>query len=318
MTTAFPYNQPMEVVHNAYTAQQTTEIASRMGAAKANMRIDKIFFSAFMAGAILAFACAAVSIVNVAPWYQENAPGIVKLMAALIFPFGLVAIVLTGADLVTGSFMFTTLSTLHRRTSILQMLQHWVLSFFGNLAGSLFVMAILIGYAGILSDAAYASQTIKFATKKVVAPEWHQIFLRGIGANWLVCLACFLSCGAREQFSKIMAIWWPTFAFVILGFDHVVANMFYVPIGIFLGAPQITVGLYIWKSMIPALIGNIVGGGLFVGVVYWYMYLAGNPEPVMIDGTSYGGRAMSLFGVNADAEEPPAQMRRESDKTSMV
>jgi formate/nitrite transporter len=198
------------------------------------------------------------------------------------------------------------------------MLQHWVLSFFGNLAGSLFVMAILIGYAGILSDAAYASQTIKFATKKVVAPEWHQIFLRGIGANWLVCLACFLSCGAREQFSKIMAIWWPTFAFVILGFDHVVANMFYVPIGIFLGAPQITVGLYIWKSMIPALIGNIVGGGLFVGVVYWYMYLAGNPEPVMIDGTSYGGRAMSLFGVNADAEEPPAQMRRESDKTSMV
>lgn len=105
MTTAFPYNQPMEVVHNAYTAQQTTEIASRMGAVKARMRIDKIFFSGFMAGCILAFACAAVSVVNVAPWYQENAPGVIKLMAAIIFPFGLVAIILTGADLCTGSFM---------------------------------------------------------------------------------------------------------------------------------------------------------------------------------------------------------------------
>ncbi|KAK6007441.1 hypothetical protein QM012_004255 [Aureobasidium pullulans] len=315
---AYPYNQPMEVVHNAYTAQQTTEIASRLGAMKVRMRIDKVFTSGFMAGAILAFACAAVSVVNVAPWYQQNAPGVIKLMAALIFPFGLVAIILTGADLATGSFMFTTMSTLHRRTSILQMLQHWVLTFFGNLAGSLFVMGIIIGYGGILSDAAYRSQTIAFATKKVVAPEWHQIFLRGIGANWLVCLACFLACGAREMFSKILGIWWPTFAFVILGFDHVIANMFYIPIAIFLGAPEITVGLYIWKSMIPALLGNIVGGGLFVGVVYWYMYLAGNPEPILIDGVSYGGRSMSLFGVNADVEEPPTQIRRESDKTSMV
>ena len=105
MAMAYPYNQPIEVIHNAYTPQQTTEIASRMGAAKARMRIDKIFTSGFMAGAILAFACAAVSVVNTAPWYQENAPGVIKLFSALIFPFGLVAIVLTGADLCTGSFM---------------------------------------------------------------------------------------------------------------------------------------------------------------------------------------------------------------------
>ena len=97
------------------------------------------------------------------------------------------------------------------------------------------------------------------------------IFLRGIGANWLVCLACFLAMMARELFSKVVAIWWPTFAFACLGFDHVVANMFFVPMSIFLGDPEISVGYYIWKSMIPALIGNIVGGGLFIGVVYWYM-----------------------------------------------
>ncbi|KAI5273421.1 Formate/nitrite transporter [Aureobasidium subglaciale] len=332
MAMAYPYNQPLEVIHNAYSPQQTSEIVSRMGAAKARMRIDKIFVSAFMAGAILAFACAAVSVVNTAPWYQENAPGVIRLFSALIFPFGLVAIILTGADLATGSFLvrpfppcpsssanheqFTTVSTLHRRTSVLQMLQHWTITFFGNLAGSLFIMGIVIGYGGILDDAAYRAQTVKFATAKVVKPEWHQIFIRGIGANWLVCLACFLSCGAREMFSKIVAIWWPTFAFVILAFDHLIANMFYIPMGIFLGA-DISVGLYIWKSMIPALLGNIVGGGLFVGAVYWYMYLAGNPSPVLIDGTSYGGPTTSLFGVNADVETPP-QTRVDSDKTSMA
>ncbi|THY23811.1 Formate/nitrite transporter [Aureobasidium pullulans] len=316
MATAYPYHQPIEVIHNAYTAQQTTEIASRMGTAKANMRVDKIFTSSFMAGAILAFACAAVSTVNTAPWYQENAPGVIKLFAALIFPFGLVAIILTGADLATGSFMFTTLSTLHRRTSVLKMLQHWVITFFGNLAGSLFVMAIIAGYGEILSDAAYRTQTIKFATTKVVHPPWHAIFIRGIGANWLVCLACFLACGAREMVSKIIAIWWPTFAFVILGFDHVIANMFYIPMAIFLGAEEITVGLYIWKSMIPALLGNIVGGGLFVGVVYWYLYLAGNPSPILIDGSAFGGATVALFGVNADVQEE--RSRRESDKTDMA
>jgi len=113
------------------------------------------------------------------------------------------------------------------------------------------------------------------------------------------------------------SIWWPTFAFVILGYDHVVANMFYIPVGIFLGAPQITVGLYIWKSMIPALLGNIVGGGLFVGVVYWYLYLSSG-DAVVIDGSSYGGPPMALFGVNADVEELPSQQRRESDKTTIV
>lgn len=154
------------------------------------------------------------------------------------------------------------------------MLIHWTVTFFGNLAGSLFVMAIIAGYGGVFSAEPYYNEAESFATTKVVTPGWHQIFLRGIGANWLVCLACFLAFMAREYFSKVVAIWWPTFAFVTLGFDHVVANMFFVPLAIFLGSEEITVGYYIWKSMIPALIGNIFGGGLFVGVVYWYLVSA--------------------------------------------
>lgn len=151
------------------------------------------------------------------------------------------------------------------------MLLHWFITFWGNLAGSLFVMAVIIGYGGTFSQPAYHARAVTFATAKAITPAWHQVFLRGIGANWLVCLAAYLSFMGREFFSKVVGIWWPTFAFVMLAFDHVVANMFYIPLGIFVGTPGLTVGHYIAYSMIPALLGNIVGGGLFVGVVYWYL-----------------------------------------------
>lgn len=95
----------MQVVHNAYTPKETTELCSRAGTIKANMRVDKVFMSSFMAGCLLAFACACSLSVSVSPWYQENAPGMIALLGAIIFPWGLVAILSTGADLCTGSFM---------------------------------------------------------------------------------------------------------------------------------------------------------------------------------------------------------------------
>jgi formate/nitrite transporter len=130
---------------------------------------------------------------------------------------------------------------------------------------------------GLFSSPVFHSEAIIYAASKVLIPSWTQIFLRGILANWLVTMAVFLSNSSREIVSKIIAIWFPTMAFTALGGDHVVANMFYIPLGIFLGAPvELTVGKYIWKSMIPAALGNIIGGGLFVGVLYWYLYLTGD------------------------------------------
>lgn len=89
------------------------------------------------------------------------------------------------------------------------------------------------------------------------------VFLRAIGCNWLVSMGCFLGIQGRDVASKLMGIWWPIFGFVSMGFDHVVANMTFIPMAIWLGAPEISVGLYIWKGIIPALIGNIVGGAVF-------------------------------------------------------
>lgn len=151
----------------------------------------------------------------------------------------------------------------------------WVVSYLGNLGGMLFFMAIIIGYGGVLTDIeVYREETIRYAIQKAQLPGWHQIFLRAIGANWLVCMAVFMSISSREIGSKIMAIWFPTATFVALAMDHVVANMFFIPIGIWNGAP-FGVGYYIWKSLIPTTLGNIVGGGLFVGAMYWYLYLTG-------------------------------------------
>jgi hypothetical protein len=233
------------------------------------------------------------------------------------------------------------------------MLLHWFITFWGNLAGSLFVMALITGYGGTFSTPAQHARVVTFATAKAITPAWHQVFLRGIGANWLVCLAAYLSFMGREFFSKVVGIWWPTFAFVMLGFDHVVANMFYIPLGIFVGTPGLSVGHYIAYSMIPALLGNIVGGGLFVGVVYWYLvrldclldrmmlactdfglqYLADDNEPNLIDDELFAADKHPLLpiegerpggtrfeeGSGSGARTPRSMHRKESkDPENMV
>lgn len=141
----------------------------------------------------------------------------------------------------------------------------------------------------------YKSEVIAFATKKQLTPDFHQIFLRRIGCNWLVCLACFLGVQGRDLASKVVGIWFPTFAFVSLGFDHVVANMTFIPLAIWLGAPKITVALYIWKGIIPTLLGNIIGGGLFVATYYWYMYLV-------------SGEMATLTGMRQSATTTPRSL----------
>lgn len=170
---------------NCYNFRESFELVSRTGVQKANKRLDKIFMSAVSAGMLLGFACATLLSTNASPWYQTNAPGLIRTIAALVFPYGLCMIVLTGADLCTASFMNTTAAVLHGRLSVGKMLIHWTLTFFGNLAGSLFLVSIIAGYGGVFDSTAYRAEVITFASTKQLTPQWHQIFLRGIGANWL-------------------------------------------------------------------------------------------------------------------------------------
>lgn len=269
---------------DAFTPAQTTELISRIGAKKAKMRVDKMFVNSFMGGTLISFGCALALSTNSSPWFQTNAPGLIRTISAMVFPVGLIMVVLTGADLFTSYCMYSVVALLHRRCSVLDLVKTWVVSFFGNLAGALFFMAVLTGYGGTFETGAYRTEALAFAETKAVTPQWHQIFLKGILCNWLVCMAVFLAVSSREVISKIVSVWFPVMCFVGLGTDHVIANMYFIPLAIFLGAPKpLTVGYYIWKSMIPSLLGNIVGGGLFTGVVYWYLYLAGTEIAIHFD-----------------------------------
>lgn len=229
------------------------------------------------------------------------------------------------------------------------MLYHWTFCFFGNLAGALFVMAIIFGCksrssppngsqltpvdGGVFDEDPYRANVIAFVTQAQIKPRWHQIFLRAIGCNWLVCLALYLGVQAKDLASKVIGMWFPIFCFVILGLDHVVANMFFIPLGIFLHTPGLDVKLYVWKGefrflspwshplltpfggIIPVAIGNMLGGALFVGGYYWYMYL-GFQEPVLVDGTGYQplapGPVMSLKRWHGSSSTSPGHNRDSS------
>ncbi|RAH43571.1 formate/nitrite transporter family protein [Aspergillus brunneoviolaceus CBS 621.78] len=289
---------------DSFSPAEVVELIARTGASKGHMRLDKVFFSAVSAGSLLAFACGTSLSTNSSPWFTENAPGLLRTISALVFPYGLCMIILTGADLCTGSFMLTTVAALQRQLPWWKMLLHWFVTFWGNLCGSLFVVAIIFGYGGIFTADPYKSEAIDYATKKQLTPSFHEILLRGIGCNWLVSLACFFGLQGRDLASKVIGIWWPIFAFVSMGFDHVVANMTFIPLGIWLDAPGLSVGLYIWKGIIPTLIGNILGGGFFAGTYYWYMYLVdgGSVSLAGLRRRQYGGEVGSGGSSPGEAE----------------
>jgi hypothetical protein len=105
-----------------------------------------------------------------------------------------------------------------------------------------------------------------------------------------VCLAIFMGMQPKDIASKIMAMYMPIFVFVMLGFDHIAANMFFIPLGIWLGTPGVSIGLYIWKGMIPVALGNLIGGTVFCGGYYFYMFILGEPD-IAIDGLYYAAKA---------------------------
>ncbi|KAF2673237.1 Formate/nitrite transporter, partial [Microthyrium microscopicum] len=264
------------------TPAQATELVSRIGAKKAQAKYVKVAVSSFLSGPLLGFGCSLLVATNASPWYIENAPGLLRTIGGLVFPVGLTMIMLTGSELFTSNVMYMTTALLHRRVSAGNLLISWVISYFGNLLGMITFVALIAGYGGVFHEPVLRKTAISLAMKKAVYPAWHQIFLKAIGANWLVCFAMFGSIMSREAISKMFILWMPVTCFAALGLDHVIANMFYIPLGIWVGAP-ISVGYYIWKSMIPALLGNIVGGGLFVGTAYWYLYICGEEQDILLD-----------------------------------
>jgi len=240
---------------------------------KHKTRPDKVFFKAVLAGVMLSFGgLLNVIITGGSPGLTASNPGIVKILGGFVFPVGLVMIVLMGLELLTSNMMVFPMAVYKRAIPWWSLPLNWLVVTFGNLVGSLFFAAVIVKYSGVISTAPYDTYVQSFALTKAAHPQWHQIFLRGIGCNWLVSIAVWQAVGAKETFSKVIAIWLPIWLFVACSFDHVVANMFFVPLGILFHA-DLTVAAYIRKSFIAAYLGNIVGA-LFVALPAIYFYLS--------------------------------------------
>jgi formate/nitrite transporter len=240
--------------------------------AKHRTRLDMIFFKSFLAGAMLSFGGLLSEVLQGgAAGLTATNPGIVKVLGGFVFPVGLVMIVLQGQELLTSNMMVFPMGVLKRAVPWWSLPLNWLVVTFGNLTGCLFFAAILVKYSGIISTAPYNEFVVTFAVHKAGTPHWYQIFLRGIGCNWLVSIAVWQAAGARDTVSKIYAIWIPIWIFVACGYDHVVANMFSVPLGIMFHA-DLTTAEYIRKSFIASYLGNIVGA-LLVALPAVYFYL---------------------------------------------
>lgn len=245
--------------------------------AKHRQRPEVILLKAFNAGVLLSFG-GLLSLVmgGGSPGLTASNPGIVKILSGFVFPVGLVMIVLQGQELLTSNMMIFPMGVWKRAVPWWSLPYNWFIVFFGNLAGSLFFAAVLVKYSGVVSADPYLSYIRTAATHKAIDPTWAQIFLRGIGCNWLVCVAVWQGMTAKEVISKIFAIWFPIWVFVACSYDHVIANMFSLPLAIMLGG-ELTTTEYIKKSLFAAFFGNIAGA-LFIAVpasIFWlreYIY----------------------------------------------
>ena len=270
---------------SAREPQEMAQVAVRTGVKKAHRTWDRVFVSSILAGAYIAFGgLVAISVssgLDPATWGT-----LPTLFTGAAFTLGLVLVLIAGSDLATGNMMLVPLSAMRGKLGAGDVVRNLTLVLVGNLVGALFVAFFLavqtgvIGGTGAEGAAALTHDRLAaIALDKATAHTAWQTFLRAVGCNWLVCLAVWMSLAATSVSGKILAIFFPIMAFVAMGFDHVVANMFFLPAAIFAGVPGLGWG-DVLRNWLLAGVGNLVGAVIFVASSYWYLFLKGQPDQV--------------------------------------
>ena len=259
------------------------EATVNAGVGKANSSFKKLLVLGILAGAYIAFAGAAAAMGTFNLIAQPTTFGLGKILSGTIFAAGLVVVVLAGAELFTGNSLIT-LAVLEKKTTVSKMLRNWVIVYIANFIGSILV-TWMIWKIGLFASGAdmFGAITVKVAVGKVNM-TFVNCLLSGIMCNWLVSLAVWMATGADSTIGKIFAIFFPIWMFVTCGFEHCIANMYAIPAGIFAATNPAFVELsgvtaealsnLTWAGMainnlVPATIGNIIGGGFFVATMYW-------------------------------------------------
>ncbi|AGO13791.1 AaceriAGL077Wp [[Ashbya] aceris (nom. inval.)] len=205
------------------------------------------------------------------PGMMASVPGLANLLGAATFVLGLFFVVINGADLFNSNILFFSVGLLRRAVSIYDLLVSWIVSWFCNLAGTLFVCYVICHLSGATTSDSWVENSREIVESKV-SHSFVQILIRGVAGNFYVCLAIYLQLMVKPLHVKLVVMSLPIFTFVSMGFTHVIADMYLVIMGMINGADT-TTARCIWAVFIPGTIGNIIGGFAFSAIVPFYLHL---------------------------------------------
>ena len=242
---------------------QIAEKCVDIGIAKSKLSIFKMLTLGIFAGMFIAIAGIASSFGNVFAG---------RLPAAMIFSAGLVMVLVAGSELFTGNCLMVC-ALLDRKIKIGAMLKNWLFVYIGNLIGATLVALVVVASGALDTVSDFA---INASVNKVSSPFFEE-FLRGVLCNFLVCIAVWMSFATSKLTGKVLAVFWPITIFVFCGFEHSIANMYFIPAGIFqairAGKTPVSVLSFFADNLLPVTIGNIVGGALIVAAGYYLIYI---------------------------------------------
>ncbi len=249
-----------------------------VGAKKTKLPPLKIFILAIFAGMFIAIGAFSSSVASC----TITTPAVARLTSSMVFPIGLMMVLVAGGELFTGNSLIL-LPVLQKKAKISKMLLNWLLVYLGNFVGSLFI-AWAINACGSINmyNGGIIAQSIQGAEMKINL-TFLQAFLRGILCNIMVCIAVWVSFAADDLAGKIIALYLPVFLFVLSGWEHCVANMYFIPVAMIAAkthgiSTALTLKGFLINNLVPVTLGNIIGGAIFVGTGYWLVFLKGHRE----------------------------------------
>lgn len=255
--------------HDSYKPAKIALLVEGVGVAKARLPMPQMFVLAILAGVFIGFGAAAYTAVMAG---VDPAFGPSRLLGGVVFSLGLILVIVGGAELFTGNALMV-MAAVEQKITIGEMLRSWGIVYLGNLLGAALI-AVVFGFSGLLDGAMGATAAAIPQAKASLPPL--EAFIRGALCNALVCLAIWLTFAARTVAGKILAILWPISAFVLLGLEHSVANMYFFPQG-WMAASTVTpseaLGNMVWVTL-----GNIAGGAGGVALAYRFAFLSGRTD----------------------------------------
>jgi formate transporter len=262
---------------DAYSPKEIAERVENIGVTKARLPVLTVATLGVLAGGFIGLGALYFTLVISDSSLSFAAS---RLLGGLTFSLGLILVVVAGAELFTGNNLLV-MAWASRRITTKELITNWLIVYLANLAGALgLVFLVVLSHHWQMNSNAVGISAVKIAVAKAALPFW-EAFFKGIVCNILVCLAVWLALAGRSVTDKIFAVIFPISAFVAAGFEHSVANMYFIPLGILLKDRLLVSGaenlswLGLWSNLVPVTLGNIMGGSVMVALVYYFVYRRG-------------------------------------------